>query len=180
MIFLDTCVWFELLGVRTPEKEYEKMQTKIASNLLKKIMNSEKKIITCKEQILELITATENAKRKEYNKNVEDGQKKVGSNKEFRKKAEFASVKELCKSIVDDLNYFAEITEIEYNVDEIIEKLDLVDINDGIYYEYCLKNNVDFYTFDLDFTNLVSNNNIHLLDCKKENVIKRENNIIQS
>ena len=35
MIFLDTCIWIELLSVHTPTKEHEIRQAQAASNLLR-------------------------------------------------------------------------------------------------------------------------------------------------
>ena len=40
MIFLDTCIWIELLGVRTPVKSHEIQQAKAASELLGNIIRS--------------------------------------------------------------------------------------------------------------------------------------------
>ena len=34
MIFLDTCIWIELCGARTPVSEQERRQARAASNLL--------------------------------------------------------------------------------------------------------------------------------------------------
>ena len=59
MIFLDTCVWIELLGVRSPIKTHEKRQATAASELLETILTTKKKIITCKEQLIELVSAIE-------------------------------------------------------------------------------------------------------------------------
>ena len=59
MIFLDTCVWFELLGVRTPVKPHEVQQATAASELLNRILGEKEKIITCKEQLIELVSAIE-------------------------------------------------------------------------------------------------------------------------
>ena len=36
----------------------------------------------------------------------------------------------------------------------IIQRLDLADINDCLYFDYCTKENVDFYIFDSDLKNL--------------------------
>ena len=42
MIFLDTCVWIELLGVRSPIKTHEKRQATAASELLETILTTKK------------------------------------------------------------------------------------------------------------------------------------------
>lgn len=68
MIFLDTCVWIELLGVRTPEKPHEIRQARAASNLLNKIISDKDTIITCKEQMIELINAIEKVTMRTVNR----------------------------------------------------------------------------------------------------------------
>ena len=45
MIFFDTNIWIELLAVRTPEKEHEIKQARLASNLLKDVLSSKCKIL---------------------------------------------------------------------------------------------------------------------------------------
>ena len=37
MIFFDTCVWIELFGVRTPEKEHEKQRAIATSDLFQEV-----------------------------------------------------------------------------------------------------------------------------------------------
>lgn len=59
MIFLDTCIWIELLGVRTPVKSHEIQQAKAASELLGNIIANNQTIVTCKEQLIELVSAIE-------------------------------------------------------------------------------------------------------------------------
>ncbi len=49
MIFLDTCIWIELLGVRTPVKSHEIQQAKAASELLGNIIANNQ--TTINEQI---------------------------------------------------------------------------------------------------------------------------------
>lgn len=51
----------------------------------------------------------------------------------------------------------------DYPIHSIISNLHLVDINDYLYYQYCVTNNIDFYTFDGDFEDLISNEHIHIL-----------------
>ncbi len=67
MVFFDTCVWIELCSVKTPESENEKKQASAASKLLLD-MSSDEVIITCKEQLLEIISAVQKVKMREYNK----------------------------------------------------------------------------------------------------------------
>lgn len=55
MIFLDTCVWMELLGVRTPVKTHEIKQAAAASDLLQNILIKKEKLVTCKEQLIEFV-----------------------------------------------------------------------------------------------------------------------------
>ena len=43
-------------------------QANIASTLLQKLMNEDKTIVTCNEQLLEIISAVEKIKMKEYNR----------------------------------------------------------------------------------------------------------------
>ena len=43
----------------------------------------------------------------------------------------------------------------------IIQRLDLADINDCLYFDYCTKENVDFYIFDSDLKNLGNNRQLH-------------------
>lgn len=44
MIFLDTCVWIELLGVRTPVKPHEISQARAASDLLNTMISGKETI----------------------------------------------------------------------------------------------------------------------------------------
>lgn len=163
MIFLDTCVWVELLGVRTPVKEHEVRQATFASELLNDILKSGEKIITCKEQIIELVSAIEKVTMRTVNRGRKDNKLPgIGSLKEFRKLSEFQNTKNLCESVINDVYYFAKLNNIgEYDFDNIIQNLDLADINDCLYYEYCVKEKIDFYTFDLDIRNLGDSQYVH-------------------
>ena len=163
MIFLDTCVWIELLGVRSPIKTHEKRQATAASELLETILTTKKKIITCKEQLIELVSAIEKVTMRTVN---QERKKKnlpgIGNLKEFRQLNEFQNTKRLCETIVNDVTRFAEIHNIgNYDMSSIIQRLDLADINDCLYFDYCTKENVDFYTFDSDLKNLGNNRQLH-------------------
>ena len=64
--------------------------------------------------------------------------------------------------VIDDVSHFAEISHIGiYNIEDIIQRLDLADINDCLYYDYCMKEKIDFYTFDWELGQLGMNNYLH-------------------
>lgn len=163
MIFLDTCIWIELLGVRTPIKTYEIKQATAASKLLEKIIQSNEHIITCKEQLIELVSAIEKVTMRTVNRGRKDKHLPgVGNLKEFRKLSEFLITKNLCKTVIDDVRHFAQIHNIgDYDIDNIVNRLDLADINDCLYFDYCIKENVDFYTFDTDIRVLGESEKLH-------------------
>lgn len=165
MIFLDTCIWIELLSVRTPESAHEKRQTKVATNLLADILKEGKTIITCREQICELISAIEKVKMKTISRQRKaNNMSGIGNLKEFRKLEEFDCVKELCEAVVEDIKHFADVKNIEYyNFDLILQRLKLADIHDCIYFDYCIENEIDFYTFDEDLRNLGTSEKLHIL-----------------
>ena len=165
MIFLDTNIWFELLAVRTPIKNNEINQARAASLLLNSIQQNNEKIITCKEQLFELIKLIEKVKLKEVNKNRKaNNQKGFEKPKDFRKSIEFSDTQKLCISIIKDIKHFANIKDFtSYDIDSILENLHLVDINDYLYYNYCVNNYIDFYTFDNDFKNLGHHDKVHIL-----------------
>lgn len=166
MIFLDTCVWIELLSVRTPEKTHEKRQAAAASKLLEEILRRQEKIVTCKEQMLELISAIEKVTLKSVNRTRRDENLPgIGNLKEFRKQKEFQNTKRLCKSVIDDLQHFANVCNIEnYNINCILERLELADINDCLYYDYCVNKGIKLYTFDSDLTALGNNQLLYWYD----------------
>ena len=164
MIFLDTCIWIELVAARGPVTEKEIRQATLASNLINEIGEKQEKIITCREQILEIISAIEKYKMREYNRNCSGtGTAKVGQLKEFRKTEAFGETQELCQQACDDVRHMAKTVEVAVDIDSILEKIHLVDINDCVYYDYCNKNGIDFYTFDGDFRNISSSEKIHIL-----------------
>ncbi len=163
MIFLDTCVWIELLGVRTPVQAHEILQAKAASELMERKLGQDESIVTCKEQLIELVTAIEKVMMRSVNRErKEKNLQGVGNIKEFRKLTEFQETKQLCKMVIDDVSHFAEISHIGiYNIEDIIQRLDLADINDCLYYDYCMKEKIDFYTFDWELGQLGMNNYLH-------------------
>ncbi len=170
MIFLDTCIWIELLGVRTPTKPHEIRQAIAASELLNCILEQNEMVVTCKEQLVELISAIEKVTMRTVNQNRKSkNMQGIGSLKEFRAQEEFKETKELCGSVLDDLRYFAVINDLgEYDIDFILERLELADINDCLYYDYCVRERVDFYTFDVDLKKLGNDNILHRYDKEKE------------
>lgn len=163
MIFLDTCVWIELLGVRTPVKPHEVRQARAASDLLNKMIIEKETIITCKEQMFELISAIEKVTMRTVNKTRKQNQKSgVSSLKEFRMLQEFQATKELCKVVLDDVQHFAIVNDIgEYNIASVLQRLELADINDCLYYDYCVGENIEFYTFDSDLVKLGDSEVLH-------------------
>ncbi len=163
MIFLDTCVWIELLGVRTPVKQHEIIQAKAATYLLEKMIPDKKNIITCKEQILELVSSIEKVTMRTVNKTRKQNKKPGISNlKEFRMLQEFQATKELCKEVIDDIQYFATVSDIgEYDIPSILQRLELADINDCLYYDYCVRKNIGLYTFDSDLMKLGNSKVLH-------------------
>lgn len=165
MVFLDTCIWIELCGVKSPSKQNEIKQAHLASSLLMSLMKRKETIVTCNEQLLEIISAVQKIKLKEYNRNAkENGNSGCGNLKEFRCKVEaFSDTKKLCKNVIEDVKHFADIHNCTYSVDEILKQIDLADINDTIYYDYCRNKNIEFYTFDADIEKLGTLEIAHVL-----------------
>lgn len=152
MVFFDTCVWIELLGVSSPITEKEETKARLVSQLLLESVKKNETIVTFSNQILELISATLKIKMREYNRYAkENGKKGVSNLKEFRKTREYQDAKLLCKSICDDIKHFAKSEgNFEFSFDGLLNNLDIADINDSIYYQFCEKNNCNLYTFDYD------------------------------
>lgn len=170
MIFLDTCVWIELLGVRTPVKPHEIRQATAASKLLNELLGQEETIVTCKEQLIELITAIEKVTMRSASRIRKDNNLPgINNLKEFRILEEFQGTKELCETVLDDLRHFAVVNDIgEYNIDSILQRLDLADINDCLYYDYCTREEIDFYTFDADLSVLGNCSILHKYDVQAD------------
>lgn len=77
---------------------------------------------------------------------------------------EFQNTKALCEQVISDVETLSQLKPLsDYPIHSIISNLHLVDINDYLYYQYCVTNNIDFYTFDGDFEDLISNEHIHIL-----------------
>lgn len=164
MVFFDTCIWIELCSVKSPEKENEKRQSMLASKLLSKILSEKETIVTCEEQLCEIISAVSKVKMREANRKAkEEGKAGIGNLKEFRKNEAFQSNQELCKSVISDVKHFADIHECAYSVEDILDRIDMADINDCIYYDYCKQNGIELYTFDKDIINLGATGRVHVL-----------------
>lgn len=164
MVFLDTNIWIELCGVKSPVTEAEKRQAQIAGTLLANLMNNSETIVTCNEQLLEIISAVEKIKMREYNRLAKHtGRKKCGNLKQYRALTEFEDAKKLCDIVISDVKHFADIHSCTYSVDEILARINLADINDCIYYDYCKSNNIEFYSFDMDIDKLGKLGTVHVL-----------------
>lgn len=166
MIFLDTCVWVELLGVSTPVKPHEVRRATAVSQLLNDAIQNQKTIVTCKEQMVELVNAIEKVTMRSVNKARKDNNLPgVGSVKEFRTLREFQNTKELCKSVIEDLRHLAVVNDMGgYDIDAILQRLDLADLNDCMYYDYCSRENIEFYTLDSDLGVLGTDCSLHEYD----------------
>ncbi len=168
MIFLDTNIWIELSGAKTPETEHEKRQARSSTQLMASILEKKEKVITCKEQILEIINAVQKVKLQEANRNRKRcSLKGLGNVKSFRDVDEFHQFQEICGTIIGDIVHFASIKDFgDFDLaymHEIINRLNLADINDCIYYDYCMKNNVDLYSFDNDLKKLGDHKKLHII-----------------
>ena len=164
MVFFDTCIWIELCSVKSPETKKEKRQSVLASALLSKVIDEKETIVTCEEQLCEIVSAVSKVKMKEASRKAKErGEAGIGNIKEFRQREEFASTQELCKSVICDVKHFADIHKCSYTIDDILERIDLADINDCIYYDYCKNEKIDFYTFDKDIINLGANGRVHVI-----------------
>lgn len=165
MIFLDTCVWFELLGVRTPEKAHEIEQAQKASGLFAAIQNRHEEIVTCQEQLIELIKSIEKATMRSASANrKQQGLSGYGRLKEFRGSEDYNNTKVLCASVIEDIKHFAVMNNIgQHDIEYILSHLEQADINDILYYQYCIENEIDFYTFDGDLSCLGMNEYLHIM-----------------
>ncbi len=165
MIFLDTNIWINALVITSSNKEYENIQIQKASSFLK---SNTEKIITCREQLIELINAILKIKRREYNRTLKESGLKnitgVGSLKEFRQRKEFSDAIALCKMIYSDISHFADVEDkFSYNIEDIINHLSYSDINDYIYLRYCQNKGIRLYTFDKELANSDNKNVVVLL-----------------
>lgn len=170
MIFFDTCVWIELFGVKTPEKEHEKQRAMATSDVFQNVLLSGEQIVTCKEQLLEIISAIQKVKMKQYNREQKvKGLTGVGDVKAFRSTDSFADTKELCKMVISDVLFFANSEENNsYSVKDILDRINIADINDCIYYDYCRSNDIKLYTLDHDLLNIDVDGLVKYIDCGNE------------
>lgn len=156
MVFLDTNIWIELLAVATPQKEYQVEQAQAASRLLKEIRADGQKIITCKEQLIELIHAVMKIQMSRFNRlRKEQGLQGVGGLKQFRKSNEFSIAKEICLQACHSIKELAVLdSSFSYDVENILASIEQADINDIMYCTYCQINNIQLYTFDKDMNDI--------------------------
>lgn len=152
MVFLDTCVWIELLAVKTPVEEHEKRQASIASGLLSSLLQDNVKIITTNNQLLEILFSVYKGKIKEYNRSVEK-HSRIGNVKAFRKIEGFEEISKMIKLIMSDMKTLAEnVGYINFEILDITGKAEFLDINDVLYYDYCNVNSIKLYTFDKELS----------------------------
>lgn len=169
MIFLDTCIWMELLVLSSPKTEIEKRKAIISTHLFANIIERNERIITCNEQLIELVKAIEKRKKEEVNKDRrKNGIKGLSSLKDFRSAEEYKEVKLICNVSVNTILSFSEIKDFsKIQIDDILSRLEIADINDLIYYDYCDKNKIDFYSIDKDIINIGHSEYIHCFDVKR-------------
>lgn len=153
MIFVDTNIWMEAIAFNNPDNDSDKEKVIKATNFLR---DNAGKIITCKEQMIEFINAIQKAKRKEFSKQHKKatgvGIKDI---KDFRRYSEYEDVVRLCKSCCNDMLEMAYLDEnFSYNVDEIIASLKDADINDIMYFNYCLNKGFKLYTLDHELASM--------------------------
>ena len=153
------------LVITSSNKKYENIQIQKASAFLE---SNTEKIITCREQLIELINAILKVKRKEYNRTLKESGLKnitgVGSLKEFRQRKEFSDAIALCKMVYSDISHFADVEDnFSYNVEDIIDHLGDSDINDYMYLKYCQDQGIKLYTFDKELADSDNKNIVVLL-----------------
>ena len=157
-VFLDTCIWFELLVEDNPSSFKQKKRTVSATQLFSELVKNSEEIVTIDIQLIEITQTIIKAKFKECNRNLRSEKKKMlGNIKEFRTK------EALSKMVIDDMKKFISRVDIYHgNIDDIILNIAKVDINDYIYYEYCARNDIELYTFDSDFE-IFNYKHLHLI-----------------
>ncbi|OUN20020.1 PIN domain-containing protein [Pseudoflavonifractor sp. An85] len=161
MVFFDTCIWIELCCTMVPSNPTQQAQAQKASQLLANVQQQNEQIVTCNEQLIEVISAIQKVKMREYNKISKPG---VGNLKEYRNTSDFASAKALCAQAVADISHLSTKCELQpYQINDVLARLHLVDMNDYLYYQHCIAQKIDFYTFDGDFANLDAAPQIHIL-----------------
>lgn len=156
-VFLDTCVWFELVAGANPTSAHQILQTQKATDLLNNILSSNDEIITLDIQLIELTQTIIKAKLKECNRDLKQNrQSGIGNIKQFRNDPTchqyYSNTINVCSHAINDIRAFSKKIEIYHSdIDKILCNLIKADINDYIYYEFCQKNDIRLYTFDQDF-----------------------------
>ena len=165
MVFFDTSIWIELCCVATPVNKAQQVKAQKAASLISKAISDGETVVTCKEQLIEIISAVMKVKMREYNKTCKkNGQVGVGNIKEYRKTQDFSSTQELCKQAISDVCKMTKLFPLgEYDVTDIMNHIHLVDINDFLYYQYCVTQKVKFYSLDTDFNGLNASEYIHVV-----------------
>lgn len=165
MVFFDTCIWIELLAVRNPVQPNEIRQASVASGILSDVVADGEKIVSCKEQLVEIIKTVEKLKLKEVNNiRKQNSKPRIDILKNFRLAPEFRQTQVLFNSIIDDIYHFAEVKSIgNWELKEVLQRLHLADINDCMYYDYCMKNQIDLYSFDNDLKLLGESPLLHIV-----------------
>ena len=165
MVFFDTCVWIELCCAATPVDAAQRAKAQKAATLISNAIADGEAIVTCKEQLIEIISAVMKVKMREYNKTCKiNAQVGVGNIKEYRKTQDFSSTQELCKQAISDVcKMTTSFPMDEYDVTDIMDHIHLVDINDFLYYQYCVTKKINFSSFDADFNGLNASEYIHIV-----------------
>ena len=103
MTFFDTCIWIELVAANPPVTPKEIKQASLASEILKKVLQDQDQIITCREQLLEIISAVQKYKMREYNRSCKNNSTVgAGNLKEFRQTTFFTQTQNLCRQVCSD------------------------------------------------------------------------------
>lgn len=167
-VFLDTCIWFELLAEDTPSSVKQKKRTVSATQLFSELVENNDEIVTIDIQLIEITQTIIKAKFKECNRKLRSKKKKrPGNIKEFRTKEiykeNYDNAVKLSKMVLNDMKEFISQVDIYHsNIDDILQNIAKVDINDYIYYEYCARNDIELYTFDSDFE-IFNYKHLHLI-----------------
>lgn len=65
---------------------------------------------------------------------------------------------------MEDIKHLAAIKIVgDWNLESILARLHVADVNDCIYYDYCMNNQIDLYTFDNDLESLGNNEFLHIM-----------------
>lgn len=164
-VFLDSNIWIELLALRSPQKPHEIVQSRLASNLLKELKIKKVTIFSNYQQLIEITNSIQKVKLREFNAVLkQSGKKGIGSVKEYRNYPEFSEAVEICKIAIDDIQKLVTINNSVYvSIQEILNNTQYIDINDYIYYKYCLDNNLTLYTFDKELKGIDEYNVVNLV-----------------